>query len=465
MGTVRNERTETIRSHPDRPLSPSSPLRPLEELRELDLRHLWHPYTDINAFESAPYRCFERGEGVYLYDMHGKRFYDGISSWWATALGHSHPRVVEAIQRQAAKLQLSILGNASHPLAVELAHRIAQITPDGLEHVYFAADGASATEAALKIAIQYWWNIGNAQKTQFVALEDGYHGDTLGAVGVGFVQQFHKPFEKALVRAHVAQAPHCTCCQYEDSGPCAMAAYESMRAIVEQHHASLAAVIVEPLCQGAAGIRIYHESYLRALRELCDKYNVLLIADEIAVGFGRTGAMFACERAVITPDMMCLGKGLTAGYLPMSATIVTDQIYDSFRSGGGVDRTFYDGHTHCGNPITSAAALAAIDVYTSEDIVSASIPRAAQLAAGFERIAKLDTVAHAKTLGMIGMCSFTEEAGAAAFAKRATQRALDNGLFIRPLGNALYLWPPLVSTETELSGMLAIFEEAILRTG
>jgi adenosylmethionine-8-amino-7-oxononanoate aminotransferase len=361
-------------------------------------------------------------------------------------------------------LQHSILGNLSHPKAVELAERLALIAPGTLNHVYFAADGASATEAALKIAIQYWWNLGNEKKTRFVALAEGYHGDTLGAVGVGFVPQFHAPFKDAVVRAHTAAAPHCTCCRYEDSGPCAMKAFESMRAIVEEHHETLAAVIVEPLCQGAAGIRIYHEDYLRALRNLCNDYDVLLIADEIAVGFGRTGDVFACQKAGIVPDILCVGKALTAGYLPMSAAIATDTIYESFRSSPDRDRTFYDGHTYCGNPITAAAALAAIDIYTSEDVFQRSAPLALQLAAGFARIAAHECIAHHKTLGTIAMCAVHPDAGGAATAKRIGLKALELGLFIRPLGDAIYLWPPLVSTEDKLSRMLELLEQAIHST-
>lgn len=433
-----------------------------DDLRDRDIRHLWHPYTDANAYETSRFRCIERAEGSYLYEQDGRPILDGIASWWAAALGHGHPRIVEAIREQAGVLQHSILGRMTHPRAIELAERLAAITPDGLEHVYFASDGASATEAALKMAIQFWANQGRPERHKFVALDEGYHGDTLGAVGVGFVPSFHWPFEHSVCKAHFAEAPHLAKTATDDEDrDYAIAAFASMERIVREHHAELAGVIVEPLCQGAAGVRIYHPEYLRRLRELCDEYELILIADEIAVGFARTGKMFACDHAEITPDIMCFGKALTGGYLPMSATIVTDRVYDAFRSDASMDRTFYDGHTFCGNPITAAAALAAIDEYEQQDIVHASGAASSQLAETMARVSAHDAVAYQKTLGMIGMAAFTNEAGGADFARRASERAWDLGLFIRPLGNVLYLWPPLNVSEAELAEMGALFDRSI----
>lgn len=434
----------------------------MKSLRDLDVRHLWHPYTDIGAYEEGPFTCFDSGQGVNLYAPGGPPILDGISSWWATALGHSHPKLVAAIQEQAGILQHSILGNLTHPRAVELAARLADLAPGELNHVYFACDGASATEAALKMAIQYWYNQGIEGRDQFVSLEEGYHGDTLGAVGVGFVPQFHRPFAGAIRKSHVAASPFSPSNTGSDEErEQAEIAYQHMERLIEEHHKSLAAVILEPLCQGAAGIRIYPEEYLRKVRALCDEYEVLLIADEIAVGFGRTGHTFACERAGITPDILCVGKALTGGYLPMSATIATEKIYNAFRSDAEHDRTFYDGHTYCGNPITSACALAALDVYASENIVAQASPRIDQLREGFALIGQHESVAYHKTLGHIAMCAFKDVVGGAEFAKRVKARALELGLFIRPLGEVLYLWPPLISTQAELGKMLELFEQAI----
>ncbi|MCH7959004.1 MAG: adenosylmethionine--8-amino-7-oxononanoate transaminase [Candidatus Hydrogenedentes bacterium] len=433
-----------------------------DSLRELDLRHLWHPYTDANYFEQSPYTSFDRAEGVYLYRPDGTPVLDGIASWWAVALGHSHPAVIEAIREQAGILQHSILGNLSHPLAVRLAARLAEITPEGLNRAYFACDGASATESAMKMAIQYWANIGKPEKHRFVSLQDGYHGDTLGAVGVGFVPEFHRHFDKAVVHSYVADSPHCTCCPYEkEEDHCALTAFESMRSLVEEHHSEIAAVILEPLCQGAAGIRIYPAEYLRRARALCDEYDLILIADEIAVGFWRTGKLFACETAGIVPDILCLGKALTAGYLPMSVAITTDRIFEAFRSDDEHDRTFYDGHTFCGNPITAAAALAAIDIYAGPEIPENVLTLIPILKEGFAEIGEIRGVEYQKTLGMIGMCGFTRESGGSEFARKAARIAMERGLFIRPLGDVLYLWPPLVTTPEQLHEMLAHFRDAI----
>ncbi len=433
-----------------------------EDLAKLDDQHVWHPYTDINAYEQGPHTCFDSAEGVYLYTVEGKKVLDGISSWWATALGHSHPQIVDAIKEQAGILQHSILGNLSHPQVIRLSARIAELTPGDLNHCYYAADGASATEASLKMAIQYWANIGEKGKTKFVSLEEGYHGDTLGAVGVGFVPTFHKHFEDAIVKSFVADMP-CRRANTDDALDKAFAleAFKSMDALVREHHREIAAVILEPICQGAAGVRIHHPEYLRQVRALCDEFGLLMIADEIAVGFGRTGDFFACDSAGVVPDIMCLGKALTGGYLPMSVAVASDKVYETFRSDAKQDRTFYDGHTYCGNPITSAAALAAIDIFTSEDIVGKAKPASAFLAQGFRRIAELSSVDYYKTVGTIAMCSFSEEAGGGAFARKVAAHAMEMGLFIRPLGEVLYLWPPLVVSSPELSQMVELFTEAI----
>ncbi|MEJ2658726.1 MAG: aminotransferase class III-fold pyridoxal phosphate-dependent enzyme, partial [Desulfobacterales bacterium] len=323
----------------------------------------------------------------------------------------------------------------------------------------------SSIEAALKIAVQYWVNIGENGRTRFIALTDGYHGDTLGAVGVGYVDTFHKCFRKVIHRAFSAQSPHCAQCPYDKvPDTCDIECFGSMETLIRNHHNETAAVVVEPLCQGAAGIRIYPEEYLRRLRSLCSQYGLILIADEIAVGFGRTGSMFACERAGIIPDIMTLGKGLTGGTLPMSAAIVTDAIYDSFRSEKRHDNTFYHGHTFCGNPITSAVALAALSAYKEERILENMRPGVAQLKMGMRELGAMLKDSAVLTLGMIGVVEINDDSGAAERAQRIARRAYELGLFIRPLGRAVYLWPPLTVTKEELSQMLSILKDAIIQT-
>ena len=433
--------------------------------RQRDIKHLWHPYTEITAFEGAAFPVIERAEGVNLYEVSGRRLLDGISSWWCVNLGHSHPKLIAAIHEQAEKLQHCILGGMSHPRAIELAERLAQLTPGDLNHAYFACDGSSAVEAALKMAVQYRVNIGQLKRSRFIGLADGYHGDTLGAMGVGFVETFHKDFEAILTPAYQAVSPHCAKCPYgKTPETCDIECFESMEQLVRDHHDDVTAVILEPLCQGASGIRIYPEEYLRRTRVLCDEHDILLIADEIAVGFGRVGKMFACERAGIAPNIMTFGKGLTGGYLPMSVAMVSDRVYDTFRADGEGTRTFYDGHTYCGNPITSALALAALDVYEGENIPACLAPKIQQLAermSGLKEWAKTSTVL---TLGLIGALEISDADGGADRAKKIGQCAMGLGLFIRPLGPVVYLWPPLTTTPDELGKMLDILNSAVAQT-
>jgi len=434
-----------------------------EDLRALDLRHLWHPYTPIDAFEADDdVPVIARAEGVRLYDAAGRAWLDGISSWWAVNLGHGHPRIVEAIRAQAGTLQHSILGGMSHPNAARLAARLAAAAPGALNRVLFASDGASAVEAALKIALQYRTNRGEAGRDRFVSLADAYHGDTLGAMGPGHLPGFHRPFEKVLTPAFRAASPHCFHC------PCGLApetcdveCFASMAEAVRQNADRVTAVIVEPLCQGAAGMRIYPAAYLRRLRALCDETGALLIADEIAVGFGRTGKLFACEHAGIAPDILCLGKALTGGALPMSATVVTDAVYDTFRNTRERDRTFYHGHTFCGNPIAAAAALAALDVFAGEKIVEQARPAMDALAAGIADLGARPPVARARALGMMGVLEIAPEAGGEDAAKATARKALARDLFIRPLDNIVYLWPPLVTSKEDIGKMLTRLADSL----
>lgn len=428
--------------------------------RELDFRHLWHPYTNVRTLHEETYVSFERGEGVYLYTQDGKALMDGFSSWWCVALGHSHPHIVEAIREQAGVLQQCILGGVSHPKAVDLAHRLALMAPGALTRSYYAADGSSAAEAALKMAVQYWRNLGHPERTRFVGLEHGYHGDTLGAIGVGFTSWFQEPFRDIVRPGLYAPSPHCQSSDPEESAAHALRAFDAMTVLVEQNHREIAAVVVEPLCQGAAGIWIYPEIYLQKLRALCDHHNLLLIADEIAVGFGRTGSMFACDRAGIVPDIMCLGKALTGGYLPLSVTMATDKIYNSFLNGTG-DAVFWDGHTFCGNPLSVAAAIAALDVFDKEDLPNACQPNEAILARAFAEMEYYPCVAYQKTLGMIAMVSFTKESGGPAMAHQVAMKAMKLGLFVRPLESSLYLWPPLTTTFGEMEEMVHAFQQSI----
>jgi adenosylmethionine-8-amino-7-oxononanoate aminotransferase len=412
--------------------------------------------------EAEPLPVIVRGEGVYLYDLAGRRYFDAISSWWCCNLGHGHPRLVEAIVRQARELQHSILGNLSHPRAVELAAALASRFRGEERRVLFASDGASAVEAALKIAVQYWHNVGRPERRKFVSLRGAYHGDTLGAVSVGFLERFHEPFRPLLFETHRAPAPYCAACEYGGSpDTCGEKCFDGMREIFAAHGRELAAAIVEPMCQGAGGMRIHSPGYLKRLAAACAESGALLIADEIAVGFGRTGRMFAFEHAGIDPDIVCLGKALSGGYLPISATVARKRIYDAFGD-EPQDHTFYHGHTYAGNPIAAAAAVEALRVYEEERIVERAARTGRALESAMRNLAALPGTANVRCLGMIGAVDLTgDERQAAATAWRIQRRLLREGILLRPLGNVLYFMPPLIASEEVVRDAVARLGTAI----
>lgn len=433
----------------------------MNTLRELDHAHLWRPYTDIASCERGPWTHIVRGEGVHLIDAGGRRIYDGIASWWCVALGHGHPHITAAIAAQAGQLQHSILGTLSHAPAVQLAARLAGLTGGRLPHVYFASDGSSVVDAALKLAVQYWALRGAPEKRRFIALEEAYHGDTLGAIGVGYTSWFQEPYGALVQPALQAPSPWRAGGDEGEQLAHARRAFAALEDLAQRHRGEIAGMVVEPLVQAASGIRIYPAEYLGWVRELCDREGILLIADEIATGFWRTGETFACDVAGIRPDILLLGKALTGGYLPMSALLATDEIYDAFRSRTEERIVFWDGHTFTGNPICAAAALAALEAYAAMDIAATMHPAAQKLAACFGELGKRPEVAYTRSLGMIAMLTLREEAGGAERARRACAIALERGLFTRPLGPVLYLWPPLVSTPLEIEEMCGILEDSI----
>ncbi|MCD4774537.1 MAG: adenosylmethionine--8-amino-7-oxononanoate transaminase, partial [Candidatus Aegiribacteria sp.] len=417
-----------------------------EILRKKDISHFWHPYTDIRSLEQSGFPVIEKAEGVYLTDTDGHRMLDGISSWWCMNLGHSQADIIEAIRKQSGMLQNSITGGMSHIEIIRLSEKIAEITPGDLSRVYYASDGACSVEAAIRISIQYWWNQGRPEKKNMISLSGGYHGDTLGCVGLGYISRFHEPVEHVINRSITAESPHCFHCRYNRKPEdCELECFDSMKKAVNENADSTAAVIVEPVCQGAVGMRIYPPGYISLLRKLCDENDVLLILDEIAVGFGRSGKMFASELAGIVPDMMCVGKGLTGGTLPMSAVVASDRIYDTFRSDAETDRTFYHGHTYCGNPIAAAAACAAIDVYERNDVLENAGMLSEMLLEAFRGFRNIPGVYGSTALGCMSSLEISEEIGGSGKALEISETARRKGLFIRPLGPVLYLWPPLVT--------------------
>ncbi|MBU4286418.1 MAG: adenosylmethionine--8-amino-7-oxononanoate transaminase [Verrucomicrobia bacterium] len=437
-----------------------------ENYRDLDRRHLWHPYSRHSAIRDTAFPVMVRGEGVYLFDSDGRRYLDAISSWWACNLGHSHPRLVKAIARQAQRLQHSILGNLSHPGAIELAARLGQLFPDRGRRVFFSGDGASAVEAALKIAVQYWYNLGRPERRGFVSLGNAYHGDTLGAVSVGYVPEFHAPFQPLLFPVFRAPAPCCGICAHGlRPDTCAQECVASMADILEKNAAEIAAVIVEPMCQGAAGMRIYAPACLAKMAALCRKHDVLLIADEIAMGFGRTGRMFAFEHAGIDPDIVCLGKGLAGGYLPMSATIVREALYETFTD-QPTDHTFYHGHTFAGNPVAAAVALETLRIYEEDRIVERAREAGERLQTALAPIRGLSGVRDVRGLGLLAAVELAEskEQSGPERARRMAAWLLQQGVLIRPLGSVVYLMPPLITPDSVLAQLACQVREALAQS-
>jgi adenosylmethionine---8-amino-7-oxononanoate aminotransferase len=431
----------------------------------MDRQSVWHPYTKRSAVESGALPIIVRGEGLYLYDTDGRRYLDAISSWWACNLGHGHPRLVEAIVRQARELQHSILGNLSHPQAIELAAMLGEFFPDE-RRMLFASDGASAVEAALKIALQYWSNLGHPEKSRFVALDYAYHGDTLGAVAVGFLKPFHKPFESVVFPVFQTPSPCCGTCAFGlDQGSCSQECLDTLRLILREHGHEIAAVIVEPMCQGAGGMRIYAAKFLSKLAQVCADREVLLIVDEIAVGFGRTGRMWAFEHAGIVPDLVCVGKGLSGGYLPISATIAKQGLYDTFRDQPD-DHTFYHGHTFAGNPIAAACAVEALTVYREERIVERVARLGEVLTADLAPVATVPGVRNVRSLGLIGVVELEDDdqGTGTVRAARILDRLRVEGILLRPLGPVLYLMPPLIIDEDCLRALIHSLVKAVQET-
>lgn len=418
--------------------------------------HIWHPYTRFSAVHEGLPRIV-RGEGIYLEDDQGKRYVDITSSWWACSLGHGHPRIIKAIQQQAETLQHSILGNLSHPPAEALAAKLVSLMPSIDRHVLFASDGASSVEAALKIALQYAHQTGNPGRTRFVSIREAYHGDTLGAVGVGYLESFHRYLRPALNQSWLLDMPACNGCM--DSA-CRKDCFRDVPPFLEKHAKEIAAVIVEPLCLGAAGMKMYGPGYLKRLAHVCETLQIPLIVDEIAMGFGRTGKWFAFEHAGIDPDMVCVGKAITAGYLPMSAVVVKDDLYNTFADTPR-DHTFYHGHTWSGNPIAAAAALEALIVYEDDQLIERARLLGDKMAEALESFVALPTVRDVRALGLIGVVELEPDESTPPRARRVQAAMRERGYLLRPLGSVLYLMPPLVIEEADLMLAIKTLKEAI----
>ena len=417
-------------------------------LLERSLAAVWHPCTQMKQHESLPLVPIERGAGCWLYDFAGRRYLDAISSWWVNLFGHCNPRINAALAEQLGRLEHVMLAGFSHEPAVALAERLSRATGGALGHCFFASDGASAVEIALKMSYHYWRNAGRPAKTGFVSLAGSYHGETLGALSVTDVRIFKDTYAPLLRQSHPVASP-----DWRRAGPGEPARDYAERCArelerhLERHHDTTAALIVEPLVQGATGMAMYDPEYLRRARALCDRYGVHLIADEIMTGFGRTGTFFAHEQAGITPDFLCLSKGITGGYLPLSAVMTRDEVYQAFYD-DDVARGFLHSHSYTGNTLACRAALATLDIFEQDAVVAANHSKSARLNACARPLAAHPRVRDFRNTGMIW--AFEVAGAGAAFARDFYARALDSELLLRPIGNTVYFMPPYVITDDEI---------------
>ncbi len=433
-----------------------------QELLELDIKHLWHPFTQMKIWPDEPPVLIDHAEGNWLVDTDGRRYFDGVSSLWVTVHGHNHPAITKALREQLLQLDHSTLLGLSHEPAVRLASMLARISPGELQHVFYSESGSTAVEIALKMSYQFWQQAGYPEKKTFVALGGAYHGDTLGAVSVGGIELFHEVYRPLLFQVHRLPQPFCRRCPLSMEHPgCGLACAEALDELLKKKANEICAVIVEPLVQGAAGMVIQPDGYLKRLWQIAKKHDVLFIADEVATGFGRTGSMFACEREGVEPDLMALGKGLTGGVLPLAATMTTNRIHDGFLGEYDEFKTFFHGHTYTGNPLTCAAALANISLFEEKGVIAGLEPKIEQLRKGLERISTLDHVLQVRQKGlMAGVEVGMDKAKDKSFppevrmGHKVIMACRKHDVIVRPLGDTIVLMPPLSSEPEELDLLL-----------
>jgi adenosylmethionine-8-amino-7-oxononanoate aminotransferase len=416
------------------------------------LASVWHPCSQMKHYETMPLIPIASGSGVWLHDYDGRRYLDAVSSWWVNLFGHCNPRINAAIIDQLGKLEHVMLAGFTHEPVVQLSERLRELAPRGLGHCFYASDGASATEIALKMSAHYWRSSGSPEKTQFLSLENSYHGETLGALSVTDIELFRDAYGVLIRQQPTIASPDWRNAEAGETAEAyAIRCAAELERHLQRHHARLAAFIVEPLVQGATGMAMYHPAYLRQAREICDKYDVHLIADEIAVGMGRTGTMFACEQAGITPDFLLISKGITGGYLPLSVVMTRDEIYQAFYA-NETARGFLHSHSYTGNPLACRAALATLDIFAQDNVLETNIG----VARRFNRLAAPlrdhRAIRNWRNTGMIW--AFEVVSPHRDFARQCFALGLEKGLLLRPIGNTIYFMPPYVIADAEMEWLV-----------
>ncbi len=440
-----------------------------EQLQSWDKKYLWHPFTQMKDFVNEEPLIIVDGEGVILRDINGKEYIDGISSMWCNIHGHRRKEIDNAIKGQLDKVaHTTLLGQSNIP-AVKLAKRLVEITPEGLNKVFYSDNGSNAIEIAIKMAFQYWQYKDYKDKINYVSLQYGYHGDTLGAVGVSGIDIFHAVFKPLLLKTFIAPSPYCYRCPYgKDKATCSFACLEKLEEVLSQNSDTIAAMVMEPLVQGAGGMVVHPGGFLSGVKDLCEKYNVLLIADEVLVGFGRTGKMFACSHEHVTPDILTISKGLNGGYMPLAATLTTDEIYNAFLGKHSEQKTFFHGHTYTGNPLACSAALANIDIFENEKVIEGLASKIRVFQKRLEQFKELEAVGDVRQCGLIAGIelvknretkepySWEEKIGI-----KVCLEARKRGLIIRPLNNVLVIMPPLSISISQLNNVMDISYESL----
>ncbi len=444
------------------------------ELKNLDHRYIWHPFTQMKDwFEDDPLIIVE-GRECFVKDVRGRWYLDGVSSIWVNVHGHRRAELDRAIREQLEKIAHSTMLGVSSVPAIRLSERLVNTIQislgPSLSKVFYSDNGSTAVEAALKMAFQYWRHKGVKGRNKFLSLTNGYHGDTLGAVSVGGIDVFHEAFGPLLFETLQAPSPYCYRCELTDLSPeqCGLECLNAMEDILRDHKQEIAAVILEPMVQGAGGMIVFPPGYLKGVRELCTRYDVLLIADEVATGFGRTGKMFACELEGVSPDIICLSKGITGGYLPLAATVTTEEVFNAFLGEYKELKTFFHGHSYTGNPLACACALASLDVFENNRTLENMKPKIDMLRTWLKEVSALPHVGEARGLGlMAGVELVKDKSSRESYAwedkmgVRACLKARDGGVLIRPLGNVVIIMPPLAISTENLSRMLEVIKEAI----
>jgi adenosylmethionine---8-amino-7-oxononanoate aminotransferase len=419
----------------------------MEKAGQLDHDHLWHPFTQQRDWVEQEPLMIEAAEGTELIDSEGRRYLDGVSSLWCNVHGHRHPAIDAAVREQLDRVAHSTMLGLSHPGAAELADRLIEIAPAGLSRVFYSDSGSTAVEVALKMAFQYWQHRGgqHVRKTSFICLDEAYHGDTIGSVSVGGMPLFHSTFAPLLFDVHRAKPGD----------------IDDIARLLAMREEEVAAVVLEPLIQGAAGMITHSPGYLRAVRGLCDRHGVLLICDEVATGFGRTGTMFACEQEGVSPDLLCLAKGLTGGYMPLAATLATERIYEAFLGSHSEYKAFFHGHTYTGNPLACAAAIASLDVFDRERTLVRIQPKIRLLSEWLGQVEKMPEVKEVRQRGLMVGIDLGEHEPDLRLGHRVVLEARRRGVIVRPLGDVVVLMPPLSISKRDLRRLVEVVGQSI----